>query len=132
MTTSQTNATGTHVLLVDNDPAALKELQDILEHEDIPTAAAGSIDEAYASLGADPEISVVVTDALLTAPCGMSTHGADFAALAGRRFPERQLSFVVLHGEMEPGEQTVVTGAVNYVTKPLVPDALVSAVRQAT
>ncbi len=119
------------VLLVDDDPDALEELNEILELEDIDTATAGTIDEAYASLGSDQRISVVVTDVHLTAPCGMATNGIDFVALAGRRFPDRELSFVVLSGDADAVARSFETGAVDFLTKPLVPDALISAVQRA-
>lgn len=122
---------GALVLLVDDDPEALEELKEILELEDIPTAAVGGINEAYAKLGADPGISVVVTDVHLTAPCGASTNGIDFVALAGRRFAERDLTFVVLSGDADAVGRSFETGAVDFLTKPLVPDALIAAVQRA-
>lgn len=125
------NDTDATVLLVDDDPEALEELREILELEDVPTVVASTIEEAYACLGVDPLISIVVTDVHLTAPCGQKTNGIDFVALAARRFVGRNLSFIVLSGDADAVSRSLETGAVDFLTKPLVPDALLSAVRQA-
>lgn len=118
-------------MLVDDEPDALEDLRMTLDLEDIDAVGVTSIEEAYALLMTDPQISVVVTDVQLVETCGAVTDGLDFAMLAGRRFRDRALSFIVLSNNPDAETAPSDCGSVDLLTKPLVIDTLISAIHAA-
>ena len=117
------------VLVVDDDRAALEELQDIVDLEGWNAIIADSVDMALEVLEWYPHIGVVVTDVHFVDPSGDTSNGFQLMSRAKARFPERDLSFVVLSGDPSALKSTQQTGAVDFLSKPLDPDQLVAAVR---
>lgn len=128
--TTQTKAEPTlTVLVVDDDKAALEELQDIVDLEGWNAIIADSVDMALEVLEWYPHIGVVVTDVHFVDPSGDTSNGFQLMSRAKARFPERDLSFVVLSGDPAALESSRQTGAVDFLSKPLDPDQLIEAVR---
>ena len=123
---------GATVLLLDDDLDALEELREILELEDIVADAVSTIDEAYRILEKSPRIAVVVTDVHLVDSDGRASNGMDFVREATIRFQDRKLSFVVLSGDASAVSESIENGAVDFLTKPLIPETLIKAVEDAT
>ena len=127
---TQNEATPTlTVLVVDDDRDALEELQDIVDLEGWSAIIADSVDMALEVLEWYPHISVVVTDVHFVDPSGDTSNGFQLMSRAKARFPERELSFVVLSGGPSAQKSTQQTGAIDFLSNPLDPDQLISAVR---
>ncbi|MFS4582785.1 response regulator [Phaeobacter sp. C3_T13_0] len=117
------------VLVVDDDRDALEELQDIVDFEGWNAIIADSVDMALEVLEWYPHIGVVVTDVHFVDPSGDTSNGFQLMSRAEARFPERELSFVVLSGDPSAFKPTRQTSAVDFLSKPLDPDQLIAAVR---
>ena len=119
------------VLVLDDDREALEEIQEILELDDVPAITAASMHEALAALDANAAVNVVVTDMHIgNADSGPAT-GTEFIDKARERFPGRSLSFIVLSGDAGAIGDSIARGAADFLVKPLMPDALLAAVRWA-
>ncbi len=116
------------VLLVDDDKEALEELQDIVDLEGWNSIIAGSVDMALEVLEWYPYIGVVVTDVHFVDPSGDTSNGIQLVSRAKARFPNRDLAFVVLSGDPSAVKSSEQIGAVDFLTKPLVPDALIEVI----
>lgn len=119
------------VLLVDDDADALVELEEILELEDVVSTTASDCDAAFHALDTWPDIRVVVTDVHLVRPDGQVENGVELVSAARARFSDRHLAFIVLSGDADAVSSSIETGAVDFLTKPLLPENLVSAVHAA-
>ena len=119
------------VLVLDDDWEALEEIQDILDLEDLPSLTANTAERAIELLSANPLISVVVTDVHIVGPDGTVTNGIDFITDARERHSTRGLSFIVLSGDAGAIMASIETGAAEFLTKPLMPEALLSAIQKA-
>lgn len=117
------------ILVVDDDKEALEELQDILELEGWNAIIADSVDMALEVLEWYPHIGMVVTDVHFIDPSGDSSNGFQLMARASARFPERDMSFVVLSGDPDAVKPALQSDAVEFLPKPLDPEKLVEAVR---
>ncbi|MEM7061143.1 MAG: EAL domain-containing protein [Pseudomonadota bacterium] len=124
-------STPAFVLLLDDDQEALEEIQEILELEDLSSVAAATAEAAMDALSSSPSLSIVVTDVHIAGPDGI-TNGMDFIAQAREKFPDRALSFIVLSGDAGAITASIETGAVDFLTKPLMPEALLSAIQNAS
>lgn len=120
------------VLILDDDLAALEEIEEVLELEDIRAVTASDIETALAHLSRDPRISVIVSDMHLISADGIATRGIEFIYQAREAHPTRPLNFIVLSGDAGAIASSIETGAVDFLTKPLMPDALLHAVRWAS
>ncbi|MDE4132179.1 response regulator [Phaeobacter sp. QD34_3] len=129
LSTQYETTAGLTVLVVDDDKDALEELQDIVDLEGWSAIIADSVDMALEVLEWYPHISVVVTDVHFVDPSGDTSNGFQLMSRAKARFPERELSFVVLSGDPSAQKSTAQTGAVDFLSKPLDPDQLIAAVR---
>ena len=118
-------------LLLDDDPVALEEIQEILELEDLRAVTATGVDAVMRCLKSDPGISLIVTDMHLVDPTESQALGIDFVAQAREAFADRQLRFIVLSGDAGAIESSMTMGAVDFLTKPLLPEALLEAVERA-
>lgn len=119
------------VLLVDDDATALEELLEIIDLEDWAGVTANSIEKALEILEEDSEIQVVVTDVHFVDPLGKSANGIQFVSRAQARFPDRQLSYLVLSGDPKALHASVQVGAFNFLCKPFVADDLIDAINRA-
>lgn len=122
---------GLTVLLVDDDRDALEELADIVDLEGWHGIAASSVETALDILDLNRNISVVVTDVHFVAPGGETSNGLQLASRALAQFPDRQLSFVVLSGDPGALKSSIQVGAIDFLSKPLVADDLVAAIKRA-
>lgn len=119
------------VLLVEDDATALDELTEIVDLEGWTPYAASSVSKALDILARTPSIGVVVTDVHFVDENGESDNGIQLISRAQARFPDRGLSFVVLSGDPDSLRSSVLTGAVDFLNKPLNSDELVSAIEAA-
>ena len=120
------------VLVLDDDREALEEIQEILELDDVPAVTAATVTEALEALGTHPRVDVVVTDMHVGCPDGGPSSGVEFIESARAQFPGRPLSFIVLSGDAGAIGDSIAKGAVDFLVKPLMPDALLAAVRWAS
>ncbi|MQY42759.1 response regulator [Epibacterium sp. SM1969] len=117
------------VLLVDDDKEALEELQDIIELEGWNSIIAGDVDMALEVLEWYPYIGVVVSDVHFMDPDGDTSSGFQLVSRAKARFPDRDLAFILSSGDPWAFKGTEQIGAVDFLSKPLVPDDLIDSVK---
>lgn len=117
------------VLIVDDDTTALEELAEIVELEGWRPLTAFRVEQAMEQLEAHPEIRVVVTDVHILEEGG-ERSGLDFIAAANASFADRGINFIVLSGDVETIGASIETGVADFLTKPLIPDDLVAAIRE--
>ncbi|MEM1297939.1 MAG: EAL domain-containing protein [Pseudomonadota bacterium] len=120
------------VLVLDDDEEALEEIQEILELDDLVAVTASTANSALAKIEADPAIDLIVTDMHLADPGGDPTTGIDFIARVRTEFPDRTIRFIVLSGDASAITSSIETGAADFLIKPLMPEALLAAVRWAS
>lgn len=120
------------ILVLDDDEIALEEIHEILELEDLSATTASCVETAMLSLENNPDISLIVTDMHLVGANGKQSLGIDFVAIAQKAFPERQLRFIVLSGDAGAIGSSMNEGAVDFLTKPLLPESLLDAIERAT
>ena len=125
------NSADVSVLLVEDDPDALEELADIADIEGWTANSTNSIDEALSIIEKDPKIGIVVSDVHFVDPLGESANGFQLVSRVQAKMPERDISFIMLSGDPSAVKSSVQMGAVDFLTKPLVSEDLVSAVREA-
>lgn len=123
---------GPFVLVLDDDPVAVEEIYEILDLEDIAATTATCVDTAMQSLEEHVNISLIVTDMHLVARDGTQSLGIDFVEQAQKIFADRQLRFIVLSGDAGAISSSMTKGAVDFLTKPLLPESLLEAVERAT
>ena len=76
---SATSKIAPSILLLDDDPLALEEAQEILELESLAAITAPDVEAAMGYLEAYPEISLIVTDMHLVGTDGSVSLGVNFA-----------------------------------------------------
>jgi CheY-like chemotaxis protein len=117
------------VLVVDDDPAARAYVEAVLSDVGFVCLSADSGREALALIEADREIAVVVSDIVMP-----GLDGVRMARFIRDRFPDRpwlQVIFVTGHAELELAVAALRLGALDYLTKPVMPDDLVFSVGRA-
>ncbi|KMW59182.1 hypothetical protein AIOL_004163 [Candidatus Rhodobacter oscarellae] len=119
------------VLLADDDTDALEELADIVDLEGWKCLTAPDVDKALELIAANPAIKVVVTDVHFVDQAGETSNGLQLVSRAQARFADRGLSFVVLSGDPSALQSSIQIGAVDFLSKPLVAEDLVRAIKQA-
>lgn len=124
-------ATNIKVLLVDDDQAALEELKDIVSLEGWEAKTATDVDQALETLANDPDITVVTTDFHFTQPNGDGANGIQFVSRAQARFPDRELSYIVLSGDPAALKSSLQVGAFKFLSKPLLVDDFIHTIKNA-
>jgi CheY-like chemotaxis protein/DNA-binding MarR family transcriptional regulator len=117
------------ILVVDDDPAARTYVAEVLGDVGFVCLTAESGREALARIDGDREIAVVVSDVVMP-----GLDGVRLGRFIRDRFPDRpwlQVLFITGHAELELAVSALRLGAVDYLTKPVVPDELVFAVSRA-
>src|SRR5512133_1048769 len=117
------------ILVVDDDPAARAYVEEVLSDVGFVCSTAGSGAEALRVIEADGDIAVVVSDLIMP-----GLDGVRLGRFIRDRFPDRswlQVLFVTGHSELELAVSALRLGAVDYLTKPVDPDVLVTAVARA-
>src|SRR3954463_11838473 len=111
----------TPILLVDDNPHNLVVLDAVLSGPDVELVRAASGEQALRLL-ADREFAVVVLDLHMPGLDGVETARRGRATA---RAPETPIIFVTAHDEADfPVKEAYALGAVDYLTKPLVPEVL--------
>lgn len=119
------------VLIVDDDLLALEEIHEVLDLENIVAIVASCTTSAMEMLEKNPSISLIVTDMHLVGADGSHSSGVDFVEAAQATFPNRLLRFIVLSGDAGAIGSSMTAGAADFLTKPLLPEALLEAVDRA-
>lgn len=126
-----TDARGTiKVLLVDDDPAILEELHDVIETEGWSPITASSVDDAMVLLQTDRSIRVVVTDVHFGKGPDCA-NGIQFVSRARAKFSNRALSYVVLSGDSDQFYSSTKESAFKFLPKPPVPQRLIDTIERA-
>lgn len=119
------------VLLVEDDPVALDELEDIVDIEGWTPVRARNVERALKILEEDPGIRVVVTDVHFVDPSGEVSNGIQLVSRAKAQFSDRRLAYIVLSGDPAAMASSAQEGAFDFLSKPLQPQTLVSAIHKA-
>jgi CheY-like chemotaxis protein len=117
------------VLVVDDDPAARAYVEAVLSDVGFVCLSADSGREALELIEGDREIAVVVSDIVMP-----GLDGVRLGRFIRDRFPDRpwlQVIFVTGHAELELAVAALRLGALDYLTKPVLPDDLVFSVSRA-
>jgi len=120
----------TKVLLVEDDPAVLEELHDVIQLEGWKPLVAPSVEVAMKLLKSDPDIRVVVTDVHFVGHKNCA-NGIQFVSRARAKFADRALTFVVLSGDPDKARSSNQEGAFMFLPKPLNPERLVVTISNA-
>lgn len=120
------------VLVLDDDVEALEEIEEILELDDISCVGASNISDAEQALKQFPSITAVVTDVHLRQKGGASTTGVEFIGQMRDQLGARAITYIVLSGDPSAIVSSIESGAVDFLTKPLVPEDLLRAIRTQT
>lgn len=110
-----------HLIVVEDEPAALEALVELLEYEGFAITACGNAEEALAALAVQPD-AILVTDVVLPTIDGLALAKA--ASLANPL-----LKVVIMSGHIPDQEHSDQRWA--FLQKPLDVDALVAAIMQA-
>ena len=113
--TTETGGFIAEALVVDDDPAALAELQDLIESEHVTCHVATGAEEAYAQLQRHPGIRIVVAD--------LRMPGADGLTMIRQikaRYPESMRYMMIsAHGTMRDVQDAMHEDVLEFLTKPL-------------
>lgn len=118
------------ILLVDDDPAILEELYDVIELEGWTPVTASNVEDAMLLLQTDLKIRVVVTDVHFGKGTECS-NGIQFVSRARAKFANRTLSYVVLSGDPDKVFSSKDEGAFKFLPKPPVPQRLIDTIDRA-
>lgn len=128
---STTHLTGglKSILIVEDDADAMEELSEILELEGWAALTARTVSDALQKIE-ETSVSVVVTDVHLGGS-GAGESGIQLVSRAKAKFPERDLSFIVLSGDVDAVKFSLQTDAVDFLLKPVAADDLIAALNEA-
>ncbi len=110
-----------HLVIVEDEPAALEALVELLEFEGFPITACSNAEEALAAISAVPD-AVLITDVVLP-----TMDGLTLALEATRRYP--QVRVVVMSGHVPNHEHYNPRWA--FMQKPLSVDELIAEIARA-
>ncbi|HEU4401524.1 MAG TPA: sigma-54 dependent transcriptional regulator [Candidatus Polarisedimenticolia bacterium] len=113
------------VLVVDDEPPQLEILKAILGREGFDVDTAATAETAIAILRDAPP-TVILTDLKLP-----GRDGIDLLEEAARLVPQTCVIIMTAHGTIDTAVEAMKKGAFDYLTKPLVRDTVVLAVRRA-
>jgi len=114
------------VLILDDDVEALEEIKEILELDDIASLAVSNVSAAQKALLDHPSITAVVTDVHLSHD---GETGVEFIAKMRSILADRPMTYIVQSGDPSAIVASIEKGAVDFLTKPLVPEDLLRAIR---
>ena len=117
------------ILIVDDEPWLLEELNDFLTLHGVTVRVAGDAAQALAMLAGDAAITVVLTDIRMP-----GLDGLDLANQVLRARDDHDAIEVVLmtgHGTIEDAVQAVRAGAYDFLRKPMVLDDMFAVLRRA-
>jgi EAL domain-containing protein (putative c-di-GMP-specific phosphodiesterase class I)/CheY-like chemotaxis protein len=117
------------VLIVEDDADAAEELSEIIELEGWTSLTARSVKEAMEQLEAS-DVRLVITDVHLGGTVA-GDSGIQLVSRARAMFPERDISFIVLSGDVDAVKSSLQTDAVDFLLKPVSSDDLIDALNEA-
>ena len=118
-----------HILIVDDEPALLEELNDFLTLHGMIVTTAGDGAQALAALAAAPAITVVLTDIRMP-----GLDGLDLTNRVLRARGDADAVEVVLmtgHGNLDDAARAVRAGAFDFLRKPMELDEMLVVVERA-
>lgn len=115
---------GWNVLLVEDDTTSREAFAEILRDEGFDVVTASNVREAKSHI--PDKVGVVVTDLVL--PDG---SGLDLLAYINDKAPHIGVILITGHGTIDTAVAALKQGAIDYLTKPVIPDELVVRVRRA-
>jgi len=118
------------VLILDDDVEALEEIFDILDLEGVHAFCVATVNDAERALIEYPEITSVVTDVHLSRSGEPGANGVDFISRMRTRITDRDVTYIVQSGDPSAIVGSIEKGAVDFLTKPLVPEDLLRAIRK--
>jgi len=113
------------LLLVDDEPGQLSILRTILTREGFDVETATSAEQA-AALMRDAPPAVILTDLKLP-----GADGIDLLEQSSRLAPQACVIIMTAHGSVDTAVEAMKKGAFDYLTKPLVREAVVLVLRRA-
>lgn len=113
------------VLVVDDEPLILNLVKEILSSEDYQVVTAGNGKEALQALQASP-FDVVLTDMMMPDMSGM-----EIVQYLRLHYPETLVIVFTGYANYQDAVEAVKLGAFNYLPKPVLPEILRHAIRQA-
>ena len=122
-------AAAPHVLIVDDEPTLVEELEQFLQWHQMTVSTANDGAQALAVLEGSPSITVVLTDIRMP-----QLDGLGLAGRIQRARGEADAIEVVLmtgHGSVESAAQAVRAGAFDFLRKPMVLDELLAVLQRA-
>ena len=111
------------ILVVEDEALLMQTTTDLLEEDGYRVLGAQSYDEALATLEAEPDIAMIVTDISL----GGVGDGVQLATLAAERFPH--IRVLIVSGAVRPSGDSYPRDAI-FFTKPYASGALLTVVRE--
>lgn len=106
-----------HILVVDDETSLLEELRDFLGYQGWVVTLATDGAKALAALGADPAITVVLSDIRMPRMDGLSM--ADRMLRARGNADAIEVVVMTGHGHIEHAMQAVRTGVFDFLRKPM-------------
>jgi DNA-binding NtrC family response regulator len=109
---------GSNILIVDDDADTLKILSRILEAGGHSVSSARNAVEAMARLG-EEEFPLVLTDLVMP-----GTDGLELTRQIRRENPETAVMIITAFASIETAVEAMRAGALDYITKPIIPEEL--------
>lgn len=120
------------VLIIDDDYVAASELAETLELEGFNCVAVSSSEQAISILCSFPSIDVVITDFYLEGKATATRNGLTLIERIRDQFSSRTLEFIVISGDQDVLTDCIITGAGQFLAKPIAPESICSMVRDAS
>ena len=102
-----------HLLLVDDDQAAVSLLAEVLERERYQVATATSVQEALKRLGDEGPFDLILTDLRMPGASGL-----DLLRVAHDRFPATIVIVLTAFGDASAAAEAIRAGAYDFISKP--------------
>ncbi|MCC6554051.1 MAG: sigma-54-dependent Fis family transcriptional regulator [Polyangiaceae bacterium] len=126
--TVHSEAPGSRVLIVEDEPAVAKALRLLLEVHDIPVVVASAPDEALALIDRE-ELGVVLQDMNFVAGATSGEDGLSLFRRIREIDPDLPVLAITAWTSLETAVQMVKEGAADYMAKPWNDDKLLSSVK---
>lgn len=109
------------VLLVDDEPIALRGLEQLIDWEEIDCQIVGTASCAVFALEMIPEIGpdIIITDLVMP-----EMDGIEFISLINQRYPGIEVIILSGHGEFEYAQQAIKNNVCEFLVKPATEDEL--------
>ncbi|MEO8448641.1 MAG: sigma-54 dependent transcriptional regulator [Gemmatimonadota bacterium] len=102
-----------HLLLVDDDQAAVSLLAEVLEREHYEVVTATSVQEALKHLGEEGPFDLILTDLRMPGASGL-----DLLRVARDRFPATIVIVLTAFGDASAAAEAIRAGAYDFISKP--------------